>query len=145
MTTWQLDGGRIRCTKHDVSFERTEICPSCALEPPATAPRVEASGDPPKPPVGCYTSEQWEKWFSDVAGTAERLAADLAKYGADGKKKLKDGKIGKTPREHSACAKYLELAVKAAARASEMTLRREDEHLVRERENRLRERGHGVH
>ncbi len=147
---WQPDGDNYRCTIHGITFDRLSTCHECDRAP---SRRPESVVDElARPPSGCFDSQQWERWFSKMAGVAERLALDIAREGAPSKKKKKLIAAGldtpgvpKTPREHTSCAKYLELAVKAASRASEMAIRREDEHLVREREKRILARDHGVH
>lgn len=108
------------CPKHDVEYGALEQCGVCAsgdrAEPTATK-RAAA----PKPPAGCRSIEQHERWLTKLADDALRDVQRLRKT------------KGKDWHTEVAIKGHRDTAIKAARAATELAAIREDAHLLDDR------------
>jgi hypothetical protein len=128
-TGWTREGDKVRC-HHGTLFDPSmEQCDKCVAEPAVDQDDID---EPlPVPPPGCMNSNEVEAWFIAIARAARRSARSVAGKGV----RSNEGEI----------AKHRDTAIKAMRAASEFTLRRENEHLVRAREKRIMDRSRGHH
>jgi hypothetical protein len=129
----RLADGSTRCHRHAVTWKPNKpSCAACRTDPGPAVEAIEAVALP-DPPVGCLSSEQRERWFTELAevalGDANRLS-DLA----TAKPQDVDFHV------ESNITKHREVAIKAARAATDLALRREDEHITAARDKAWHER-----
>lgn len=152
---WVKEGKGKRCTKHDCWFSKTAVCKACATDKDR-AP-IKASKDPlPRPPAGCMSSVQLERWFTALAKRSLESAELVAKaYPLDaasvaGAIVVVDASDPLAHKIHvrdfhdeGAISKHRDNAIKAMRAAAELALRREDDHYVDAKHERIDARGKG--
>lgn len=152
-----------QCLRHKVTFLKNATCTACDLEP--GAPLDEYLDKPMcvKPPTGCMSTEQLERWFVALAkksaSDAEALAKAYPLPSSDKKRRSEKAAtivvvdttqgaiVGERVRnfhDDIAISKYRDVAIKAARAATELAERREDEDLVRRRGRWIRDRDKGA-
>lgn len=156
---WRKVGRGRECTRHKTTFALTESCPECNVDPGPELGQLEAI-ELAKPPAGCMSSVQLERWFISLAkraaAAADRLVdlPDQLQAWLEEHKKPEVGTVVYTAPEQieteaelapgldfhaeSNIAKHREVALKAMRAAKELALLREDAHTVLERERRMR-------
>ncbi len=107
-------------------------CPSCSADPGAPI-EDEIDAPLPKPPKGCKSSVELERWFTELAIAAAKSATALARI----PRRKRDF-------DETGMAKHRDVAIKAMRAAGELALRRDDKALVDAREKRIRDRQRGV-
>lgn len=112
--------GHHLCPKHGVEYGALEQCGPCQAGDPATVAR-ESKRTAPKPPAGCRSVEQHERWFTTLA---DKALADVTRLG---RSKKKDWHTEVAIKGHR------DTAIKAARAAAELATAREEEALYRER------------
>lgn len=119
---WLQRGPKNFCDDHNYEWVRADgvSCPTCAgLNLPLPTP--ESDWSPPTPPEGCRSSTEYEKWLTAVVSYCEEQA-----------RKLAGGVPGARGRpNYSAGIKYMELALKAARNAADLTQTRERREYVK--------------
>jgi hypothetical protein len=124
--SWRRDGDKLIC-EHG-TYELPLSCPICAELPDDGDD--EPSDPLPPPPDGCFSLEQHELWFGEVADKARDAANELA-----------DEDIGEDDgRNYSVMAKLWETAIKARRAAAEFAAIRERRAYVMQREKRIMDR-----
>jgi hypothetical protein len=129
---WRRDGDKLIC-EHG-TFELPISCPVCAQQQPEDD-NDDVPDDPlPAPPDGCFSLEQHETWFGEVADRARDAANSIAEqdFGdEDDERGLKD---------YAVMAKLWETAIKARRAAAEFAAIRERRAYVMQREKRILDR-----
>lgn len=134
---WQRQAdGSFDCLRHGSTWKAAKpSCAKCKTDPGPAVLAVEAV-TVPEAPAGCMSSIERERWFSDLALAA---AADAQRL-ADGTKPV-EGKAAEVNFHAEAnIVKHRELALKLGRAASDLALRREDEHIVAVRDKELEAR-----
>lgn len=142
---WVRKGDTTHCERHGTDFVLPATCTQCDADPGSPVDD-EIDAPLPKPPAGCKSPVQIERWFVSLAEAAQRSAAAVGLTTTfDASKNRKT----KTRREldfhdHSAIAKHRDNALKFMRAATELALRRDDNALVVAREKRIRDRQRGA-
>jgi hypothetical protein len=148
-TPYQQAGDKVRCLRHSTTFDprAAESCPGCADDPgdEIAAPNLS----PSKPPKGCMSTEAIERWYVEQASDLTALRRQLTapkktRKVATGKKRQAEPVLDL--HALNTVAKLSDAAIKCMRAAAELAARREDEDLVRQREQieRARERNVGA-
>ena len=130
MKAWRRDGEKLIC-EHG-AFELPISCPICAQQPGVDDDDVADEPLPPAPD-GCFSLEQHEAWFGEVADRARDAANSIADSDSDEADApgLKD---------YSVMAKLWETSIKARRAAAEFAAVRERRAFVMLREKRILDR-----
>ena len=124
MKSWRRDGDKLIC-EHG-TYELPLSCPICAQQPDDGADDEPIDPLPP-PPDGCFSLEQHEQWFGEVADKARDAANELADTDDEGK-------------SYVVMAKLWETSIKARRAAAEFAAIRERRAYVMQREKRIMDR-----
>jgi hypothetical protein len=89
---WVDEGNEKRCTRHDRKFARTSVCSECAKGMREPLPRV-AKEPLPKPPKGCMSTVEIERWFTDLARDSAARAVAIAAYSKPRRASKDDAKV----------------------------------------------------
>lgn len=125
MKSWRREGEKLIC-EHG-TFELPVSCPLCAQDP-SDDPLEEADEPLPPPPEGCFSLEQHESWFGELADRVRDTANLVAESDADNEA------------NYSVVAKLWETAIKARRAAAEFAAVRERRAYVMLREKRIMDR-----
>lgn len=159
---WQKVGRSYKCARHGTTFGLTSSCPGCEADPGPELGAELAAVDLAKPPSGCMSSVQLERWFTALAKRSAAAADRLASLAVQSEKWAEKHRppapeVVFPPEEQgnaavptipaalyfdfhleSNQAKHRDVSIKAARAAAQLALLREDAHTVVERERRLK-------
>jgi hypothetical protein len=132
---YEVEGEKLRCRRHDQLFGATDSCTGCDADPGPPLEQVEEKLD--KPPSGCRSTEQHERWFTALAEDIDKMRRELSRKGKG---------IVRDLHHYNSIAKLAETAIKARRAAADITVHREDAEIQRARELRDRkQQGLGGH
>ena len=129
MKAWRRDGDKLIC-EHG-TYELPISCPICAQQ--SDGDTDDEPNEPlPPPPDGCFSLEQHEAWFGDVADKARDAANFIAENDVNS-----DDNDERGLKDYSVMAKLWETAIKARRAAAEFAAIRERRAYVTQREKRI--------
>lgn len=149
LPTHQVEGERIRCLRHGVTFDRISSCAACDAEP---GEAIAAGHDAPLPPApaGCVSSVELERQVAAELEVIRSAARDLGARAPCSAPLVKRGKAKnrKPPKPDrvklSTAAKLWDTWLKGVRVLAHLVAAREDAELVRQRERIDAERARGA-